>query len=320
MPRFGVLFVGVVVVFSYGIVGYMIAGFRFIDAAYMTGLALTTAGFNPVGDLTPGEKAFTISVAVFGVSLFLVILAAITSTVTEGHLVRAARSRRMQRRIEELQDHFIICAYGRVGRAVAREFESDGVPFVVIDPDDSVIERLEADGVLHVLEDPTNEATLRKAGIEKARGLICAVDSDATNVYIIMTARAINPNLFVVARASERESPDHLYRAGANRVISPYVSSGRHMALLSLRPRVVDYLDIAGLGERAVRIEEVRIEAGSPFAGATVAELCVDSIPLLVRHGDGVLHPAPGGAERLEVGDVLVLVREPNDNLGGQGG
>jgi voltage-gated potassium channel len=216
----------------------------------------------------------------------------------------------MQSRIDRLEDHFIICAYGRVGRAVAREFESDGVPFVVVDPNEAVADRLVNDGVIHLAGDPTNEATLLAAGVKIARGLITAVDSDATNVYITMAARALNPDLFIVARASERDSPDHLYRAGANRVISPYVSSGRHMALLSLRPRVIDYLDIAGLGEKAMRIEEVRIESGSPFSGATVAELCVDSIPLLLRKGRGDTQPTPTGSERLEVGDVLVLVRE----------
>ena len=216
----------------------------------------------------------------------------------------------MQKKIADLTDHFVLCAYGRVGRAVAREFESEGVPFVVVDSKEELEEMMRADGVLYLLADPTQEPVLRRAGVERARGLICAVDSDAANVYITLTARAIKPDLFVVARASDPTSPEPLYRAGADRVISPYVSSGRHMALLALRPRVVDYLDIAGLGERHVRLEEVLIEPGSPFVGSTVAEVCGDAIPLLIRRNVGHMIPNPDGREQLEAGDMVVLVGE----------
>jgi voltage-gated potassium channel len=216
----------------------------------------------------------------------------------------------MQNRISALSGHFIVCAYGRVGRAVAREFESEGIPFVVLDTKSELEELMVSDGVLYAIADPTHESVLRVAGAESARGLVCAVDSDANNVYITMTARAINPALFIVARASDPDSPEHLYRAGADRVISPYVSSGRHMALLGLRPRVVDYLDIAGLGEKKVRLEEILIEDGSPFVGATVAEVCGDAIPLLIRRNVGHLVPRPEGPEELEAGDLLVVVGE----------
>lgn len=309
--KIGWLLLGVLVVYSYGVIGYLIAGFSLIDAAYMTGLALTTAGFNPVGDLTDGQKAFTITIAVFGVTLFLIILAVVTTVITEGHLGRAARRRRMQRKIGDMKDHFIICAYGRVGRAAARELESEGVDFVVIEPKEELADQMQADGVAHLVADPSKESILKAAGVARARGLICAVDSDPFSVYITMTARALKPDLFIVARASDPDTPEHLYRAGANRVISPYVSSGRHMAMLSLRPRVVDYLDITGLHEqRPTRLEEVLIEANSPFADQTVAEVCVDSTPLLVRRRDASLVTAPTGSEVLRVGDMLIVVRE----------
>jgi len=216
----------------------------------------------------------------------------------------------MQNKIADLRDHFIVCAYGRVGRAVAREFESEGVRFIVVDTKAELEETMRVDGVLYLIADPTHEQVLRRAGIERARGLICAVDSDAANVYITLTARSINPDLFIVARASESDSPQHLYRAGANRVISPYISSGRHMALLGLRPRVVDYLDIVGLGQKRVRLEEILIEKGSPFVGARVAEVCGDAIPLLIQRNVGHLVPRPEGTEELEAGDLLVVVGE----------
>lgn len=302
---------GIVCVYAYGVIGYVLFGFGAVDAAYMTGLALTTAGFNPVGELTLPEKGFTISIAVLGVSTFLLALAMVTTAITERRLDTGARRRRMQNRISGLNGHFIVCAYGRVGRAVAREFESEGVPFVVLDAKAELEELMALDGVLYSIADPTQESVLRDVGAERARGLICAVDSDADNVYIAMTARAINPTLFIVARASDPESPERLYRAGVNRVISPYVSSGRHMALLGLRPRVVDYLDIAGLGERKVRLEEILIEEGSLFVGATVAEVCGEAIPLLIQRNVGHLIPRPEGPEELEAGDLLVVVGEP---------
>jgi voltage-gated potassium channel len=310
-PRLFVLSVCAIAAFAYGVVGYSVLGFTIIDAAYMTTLALTSAGFNLVGHLTPGEKGFTISVALLGVALFLAILAVVMTAITAGHLSTAARRRRMDKRMSDLKDHFIVCAYGRVGRAVAREFESEGVPFVTIDAKQEVEELMRADGVPYLVADPSQESVLRRAGVENARGLVCAVDSDAANVYITLTARSINAGLFIVARASDLDSPERLYRAGADRVISPYVSSGRHMALLGLRPRVVDYLDIAGLGETVVRLEEVLIEPGSPFVGSTVAQVCGEAIPLLIRRNVGHVVPRPEGQEELEAGDLLVVVGEP---------
>ncbi|HJR18207.1 MAG TPA: potassium channel protein [Actinomycetota bacterium] len=297
--------------YAYGVVGYLVFGFSLVDAAYMTALALTTAGFEPATALTGGEKVFTISVAFLGVAMFLLFLAVLTTAVAEGQLGLSGRSRRMQSRIASLKDHYIVCAYGRVGRAVAREFESEGVPFVVLDTKAELEDLMRADGVAYMLADPTQEPVLRAAGLERARGLVCAVDSDADNVYITLTARSISPELFIVARASDPDSPERLYRAGADRVISPYVSSGRHMALLGLRPRVVDYLDITGLGEKKIRLEEVLIETGSPFVGSTVAQVCGEAIPLLIRRNVGHLIPRPEGPEVLEAGDVLVVVGEP---------
>jgi voltage-gated potassium channel len=297
--------------YAYGVVGYLLFGFSFVDAAYMTVMGLTTAGPGGSTELTGGEKVFTITIALLGIGLLLLALATLIVAIDEGHLGMNGRRRRMQRRIEGLKDHYIVCAYGRVGRAVAREFESEGVPFVVIDSKPELETLMRADGVAYAIADPTQEHVLHAAGVERARGLVCAVDSDADNVYITLTARSINPNLFIVARASDPDSPDRLYRSGADRVISPYVSSGRHMALLGLRPRVVDYLDIAGLGEKKVRVEEILIEAGSPFVGATVAEVCGEAIPLLIRRNVGHLIPRPEGPEVLESGDLLLVVGEP---------
>ncbi|HXF57997.1 MAG TPA: potassium channel protein [Actinomycetota bacterium] len=305
------LLTAVVLIFAYGIVGYMVLGFRFIDALYMTSLALTTAGFNPVGELDGAAKIFTVSIAILGVSAFLAVLGVLTTTLAERQFTERARRRRMERRIEALRNHHIICAYGRVGRTVAREYESEGVPFVVIDSKEELEEQMQADGVLYIVGDPASEAVLRQAGVERARALVCAVDSDATNVYITLTARSLNPTIFIVARAGERGSEERLYRAGADRVVSPYVTSGRHMALVSLRPRVVDFFEVVGFGGRQARLDELVVEEGSPLVGRTLAEACGPAVPLLLRRGSGEVVPNPRGDERLAPGDLIFLFGEP---------
>ncbi|MGH2746617.1 MAG: potassium channel family protein [Actinomycetota bacterium] len=305
--RFALLVAAIVGVFAYAVTGYMLLGFGFVDALYMSALALTTAGFNPVRELDGAEQIFTVTVAISGVSIFLAILAILGRTLVEGRLV--SRRRRMERRVDRIDKHFVVCAYGRVGRTVAREFEAEGVRFVVVEPLEEMENQMINDGVLFILGDPTSETVLTRAGIERARGLVCAMDSDAKNVYITLAARSLNPDIFIVARASEAVSADRLYRAGANRVISPYVSSGRHMALLALRPRVVDYFDL-GLGEKpAVRLEELLIEPDSQLIGRSLDEVCVETIPLAIRR-DAQLVPNPDPQLRLAAGDLLILMGE----------
>lgn len=218
----------------------------------------------------------------------------------------------MDRRIAALNNHYIICAYGRVARAAARELEAEGVPFVVIDRLEELEERMRADGVHYIIADPTSDAVLREAGIERARGLVSAVDSDADNVYITLTARSMRPELFIVARASESAAADRLYRAGADRVISPYVSSGRHMAMLALRPRIVDYIDIAGRGDETLRLEEVLIDERSPLVGLTLGAVSGGATPLVIRREGNVLSN-PAASELLQAGDLLVLLGRPAD-------
>lgn len=300
-------------VYAYGVVGFLVFGHGLIEAIYQTGLTLTTVGYGASPDLRDLEKMFVTSLALVGLVLYLFGLAVIASVVSEGRYVLEARRRRMLRRISSLHNHVIVCAYGRVGRAAVDELLSEGVPCVVIDPNERVVERMENEGLLHLVADPTNTHVLMDAGIKRARALVSAVDSDATNVFITMAARALSSEVFIVARSSEPDSAAHLYRAGANRVISPYVASGRHMALMAQRPRVVDYLDIAGLGDATIRIEEVRVDDNSPLIGRTVEEVADGSAPLLLRRRDCRLRSAPTSDTELAAGDVLVLVREnPN--------
>jgi voltage-gated potassium channel len=247
---------------------------------------------------------------VFGVSALLVSVSILAGWVAEGALGEINRRRRMQNRVDKLNDHFIICAYGRVGRAVAREFEAQDQPFVVVEPLEEKEDDMIEDDVLYILEDPSLEPVLKSAGVERAKGLVCAVDSDATNVYIALIARSLNDDIFIVARASEPDSSARLYKAGADRVISPYVSSGRHMAHLAIRPEVVDYLDVASGDSRSLRLEEVEVDERSPLVNQTVGKVSGKAHPLAIRHSNGEVEPHPDPQQRLHVGDLLVLLGE----------
>jgi voltage-gated potassium channel len=302
-------------VVAIGVIGYMtLEGWSFLDALYMTVMTLTTVGYREVRPLDTSGRVFTITLIVLGVGVALGTITLFAAMVAEGGTLQRLRRRRMDRRIGEMRDHFIICAYGRVGRAVARELAKDGTPFVVIDPKEELRERMEADGVVHLIDDPSLEPVLLAAGVERASGLFCAVDSDATNVYITLMARSVNPELMIVARASEPGSEARLERAGANRVVSPFVTSGRHMALMALRPQVVDPLEAGSLGERSLAVEEFVIEPGSALESHSVA--AAGTAVLAIRRADGRVVANPQPSETLAGGDVVLLLSGEPDGRG----
>lgn len=300
---------GMVLVYAYGVIGYLLFGFGWVDAVTQTALALTTVGFSIQVPLSDGEKLFTASLALAGVSVFLVMLAVLGAGLVEGKYLQAGRRRRMQSRIDRMRNHYIVCAYGRVGQTVARELESEGVPFVVIEQRDDLEDLMRYDDVAHLMGSPSTESVLRLAGVERARGLVCAVDSDTENVYIALTARSLNPDIFIVARAGKPESPARLLRAGANRVISPYVTSGRHMAVLAVHPEVTDYLDLEG-ATGGVRLEQLVIEPSSPLVGLTLAEACGTAVPMLLLRSTGERVPNPAPGERVREGDLVIVFGE----------
>lgn len=300
-----------VVALAYGVTGYMLLqGWSFLDALYMTVTTFTTVGFREVRPLDDVGRVFTLSVIAIGVALVLITIALAAQWVIEGRWGERTRRRRMQRRIDGLSGHYLVCAYGRVGRAIAREFEAEGVPFVVIDPKEDLKERMEHDGVLYLIEDPSEEGVLLRAGAQRARGLVCAVDSDATNVYITLMARSLNPELFIVARASERGSDARLLKAGADRVVSPFVSSGRHMALVALRPRAADVVEVESGSASSLRLEELRIDAGSPSAGRTISDVMGATPVLAIRHPGGQITANPGPDHVLQPGDLVLMIGE----------
>jgi voltage-gated potassium channel len=305
--RLGWLALALGLIVTYGVVGYMVLErWSFVDALYMTTTALTTVGFTEARPLDPGGRIFTISLVVLGVSLALLTLSLIATLIAEGELGAGRRRRRMDRMIEQLRGHFIVCAYGRVGRAVARELQAMDIPFIVIDPLEDLGPRLDADGILYMIEDPSLEPVLRRARVDRARGLVCAVDSDATNVYITLMARSLNAELLIVARASEPGSPERLQRAGADRVVSPFVTSGRHMARMAADPGLVDVLEL-GSRPRVIDVEERVVEPGSQLDGVTVAD--APGPVLAIRRASGAVTTTPEPTSTLESGDVILLLR-----------
>lgn len=298
----------------YGTVGYMVfEGWSLSDSLYMTLTVLSTVGLREVRPLDTGGQLFTATLMVLGVAIVLTTVTAVATWIMAEQLGITRRRKRMQKRIDALRDHVIICAYGRVGRAAARELESEGLPFVVIDPKEELKERMEADGVAYLTEDPSLEGVLRRAGVDRAKGMLCAVDSDATNVYITLMARAINPDLYIVARASEPGSDVRLQTAGANRVVSPFVASGREMAWMAMDPALMEAVGLTTQSRsRSVIVEELLVEEGG-LAGSSVGEASGNRIPVAIRHVDGRTTANPGHQLPLQEGDVLVVLYAPRE-------
>lgn len=295
----------------YGTVGFMaLAGLGFVDALYMTVTTLTTVGFGEVEPLDAGGRVFTMSLIVVGFTAAFTLLAVLTGMVASGQLGRSLTRRGMRRRIEDMRGHFVVCSFGRVGRAAVEELQADGVDVVVVEVDTSLEQDLIDAGVSFVLDDPTGDEVLEKAGIDRARGLLCAVDSDAVNVYITLLARARNPDLFIIGRASSPESVGAMMRAGSNRVVSPYRLSGSRMAALALHPAMLEFVDMVSVAPD-LRIEELVVGEHSTLVAATVRDACApyDGVMILgVRSTDGrLLIPARADTE-LVAGDLLIVL------------
>jgi voltage-gated potassium channel len=301
----------VLAIAAVGTLGYvLILGWSMSDALYMTVITLTTEGFKEVRDLDDVGRAWTMLVAVAGVGIIFGTVGFVAETFVAEALSGRRQRRRMERTVEALNEHIIVCGFGRVGATVARELEHAGVPVVVIDTVAHSIEEAKADGHLVVEGDATNDDVLVRAGVARARALITAVDSDATNVYVTLSARSLNPKLFIVARANEEGSEGKLRQAGAHRVVSPYTRAGRQIAELATRPRVADFIDFAlSHGQLAFSIEEVEVAPDGPLAGKTVADLAGRGIHVMaiVAYGPGQFDTHAPMDRVLKAGEQLIV-------------
>jgi len=296
-----------------GIIGYMtIEGFGFLDAAYQTLTAVTTAGFGEINPLGDAGRIFTIVIIVVGIVVILYILTAVMQLAVEGELESLLGVRRMKGKIEALRDHYILCGFGRVGEEIAREFTERRIPFVIVESNPDALERARKQDYLLLEDDAASDATLLEAGIQRARCLLAASDSDSGNTYIVLTAKALNPRLFVVARVGQPVSMTRMLRAGADRVISPYSISGRRMALSALQPLVVDFIDTLATGRHGEQIlAELEVTEESNLADHTIEECfrtCPGATILGLQKPTGAIQVGPRPKTVLELGDRLMVL------------
>ena len=294
-----------------GALGYVVFfGWSLSDAIYMTVITLTTEGYKEVRELGDAGRAWTILVAVAGVGIIFGTVGFVAETFVAEALSGRRQRRRMANTVAALKDHFILCGYGRVGSTVARELEHAGVPVVVIDSVAASTDLAAREGHLVVEGDATRDDVLLEAGIARAKALITTVDTDATNVYVTLSARALNPKLFIVARANEEGSEAKLRQAGADRAVSPYTRAGRQIAELATRPRVADFIDFAlSHGQLAFTIEELEVAPDGPLAGQTVADLANRGIHVMaiVTHGPRQFETSAPMDRVLVAGDQLIV-------------
>lgn len=299
-----------------GTAGFIVLeGWTLLEAVYMTAITLTTVGFQEVRPLSPEGRIFTTVLLLAGVSIFFYLIGAFGEFVVSGQFRDYLRSRRMTEEIDRLQHHYIVCGFGRVGRQVAADIESRGgrCVTVTLEPDPSG----QLDTVLHVIGDATQDAVLKAAGIERAAGLVVSTRDDAANVFITLTARALNPNVIIVARSNLPTTEQKLRNAGATHVISPYSIAGRRIATQLLYPSITAFLDeLVHVSGTDLSMNEVRVRPGSALAGATLSSAEVRS-----RIGANVIAVRRTGAEevvtnppahfRFEPDDVLVVLATP---------
>jgi voltage-gated potassium channel len=295
-----------------GVLGYeIIEGWDLLDSVYMTITTITTVGYREVHPLSDGGRIFSIFLMIGGVGGAFYALSGIVGYVVEGNIGTVWERRKMQNRINALKNHFILCGFGRVGEEIARTFKEENVPFIVIENRQECIGLLEKSDYIYLEGDATKDDVLRDAGIERARGLIAAVGADVDNTYITLSARGLCPEIFIEARASSVEAQTKLERSGANRVILPHAIGGNRMAMLALRPAVVDFIDnVVYSRGREMRLENVDIKERSKITGMNIREVGGKTgvTTLAIQKKGQVLKPNPSGEETIEDGDKLIVI------------
>jgi len=305
---------GVIVV---GTVGYIvIEGWPVFDAFYMTVTTVTTVGYQEIHPLSPAGRAFTIVLIISGVGTLFYVLGNIARLLLEGELRAIFGRYRTEGKMKTVKNHYIICGYGRMGKRICKELRAKPLPFVVIDKNPEVISAVQQEGLMALEGDATQDDVLIRAGIERAKGVVSVVNTDTENLYIVLTARGLNKDLYIVARAGDEGSEHKLMRAGANRVSSPYHIGGMQMAQAVIRPAVMDFLELATQSEHLdLQMEELTVEQGSRFDGRTPCDCGLDEdrglVLIAVKRTSGHLEFNPGSKVLLAEGDKLIVLGQP---------
>jgi len=304
----------IVFIIILGVTGYMmIEGWNLLDALYMTVETLTTVGYNEVHEMTRMGRIFTILLICIGVAFFLYVAGAVVQFMVEGRIRTILGRRRLDKKIDRLKNHHIICGYGRIGRILCNMLTRKPIDLVVIEKDEELIPIMDKDKVLYLSGDATDEVDLLKAGIQRAKGLIAVLATDTANVFLVLTARQLNPDLFIIARASQKESKSKLKAAGANRVESPYDMGAASMAQRIIRPTVTNFLDLAFAHKRKdIQMEEIPVNSSSNLVNVMLKDSGIrqqfNLIIIAIKKLDGNMLFNPSFEAVIEAGDTVIAV------------
>jgi len=295
-----------------------IEGWNFLDSIYMTIITLSTVGYGEVRTIGPAGRIFTILLILFGVSIIAYIVGLVAETLVESEIRSIFGRKKLSKKIRSLKNHYIICGYGRIGRIICKELMRKSIPLIVIEKDEQVRRLLEHDALLYLDADATEEEVLVEAGIEKAKGLVVVVSSDPQNVYISLTARGLNPLLYILSRAEDEATEKKLIRAGANEVMLPYRLGGRRMAQAILRPTVSDFIE-STIHDHSfeLNIEEVMVGENSQLNSLTLVDSGIrqemDIIIIGIKQKDGEMLFNPSSQTKIQTGDILIAMGRNND-------
>lgn len=304
----------IVLVVAAGTTGYtLLEGWQPFESLYMTIITITTVGYREIHPLSNTGMAFTILLIICGVGTILYTLNNAARVVIEGEFKEMFGRRKLEKTIKSLKGHYIICGYGRMGKVIAKELREKGVRFIVIEKDFTPSEG--SDDALFITGDATSDEVLKEAGIEKARGLISVLSTDAENLYVVLSARVLNPEMNIVARAGEEGSEQKLLRAGADRVVSPYHIGGLRIAHSMLKPAVVDFIEFATKsGNIDLQMEEVFVHKGSDIVDMTLDECGIGRelgiIIVAIKREGGDMRFNPTFKTPIKAGDVLIALGE----------
>lgn len=304
----------VLLITAFGTIGYMVVeGWNFLDSLYMTIITISTTGYREVHELSSKGMIFTIVLTVVGVGTALIAFTTGARFILEGELRQIFGRKKLEKRIKELKDHYIICGYGRMGRIITKELKEEGVQFVVVEKDPAALE--EKKDALVVMGDATRDHTLKEAGIDRACGLISVLPNDAENLFVVLSARGLNPNILIVARAIEEGSEQKLLRAGASKVVSPYLIGGLRMAHTVLKPTVVDFIEFTTKsGNIGLQMQEVTVQEGSILIGRSLEACTVGDdwgvIIVAIKQMTGETRFNPTHQSVIKAGDILIVLGE----------
>jgi voltage-gated potassium channel len=303
----------VLVTIIFGAIGFhLIEGFPWLESFYVAVQTVTTVGYGDLTPVTPAGKLFATVFILFGAGTALYALTAVAQAVFQSEIMAVLGTRRKDREMNNLQDHRIVCGAGRVGRRIVSQLKRQQVPFVVIEKEKEKAAELIDNGELVVVGDATLESVLQKAGVERAAGLASCLPDDADNVYVVLTARGLNENLHIVARAVEEEAESKLIRAGANRVIAPIVIGGRSMAAALLKPAISEFMESVITEDMGLVFDEVEVGAGSAFVDKRLKDLDlrveIDVLIVAIRRQDKEMIFHPSGETMLKEGDLLIVI------------